>query len=169
MMTAEPMSQTLEELMEKTDFIDHPQTLKYVRGALTQSRLRDFIQQLPSMGFVKPPPSAGDDKWAPTGHDRSFYDIFKKLLAQRNQSLADGGDPAPAEHPKLNDLTRRLGLQFEKVFGQIALTQRRGILHRSALVLYPDCDGEVIDVTMCYEVMDLAAADLPLRYANWDL
>lgn len=151
LMTAEPMSQTLEELMEKTDLIDHPQTLKYVRGALTQSRLRDFIQQLPSMVFGKPP-HVESDKWAPTGHDRSFYDTFKKLLEQRNQSHSSGGDPVQAEHPKLNDLTRRLGLQFEKVFGQIALTQRRGILHRSALVLHPDCDHEVIGTTMCHEV-----------------
>ena len=154
MMTAEPMSQTLEELMENTDFIDHAQTLKYVRGALTQSRLRDYIQQLPTMGFGNPP-TAASDKWAPTGQDRSFYDTFRKLLEQRNKAQAGDGDAENVEHPKLNDLTSRLGLQFEKVSGQIALTQRRGILHRSALTLHPDCDTEVIDSLIRYEVRDL--------------
>ncbi|KAL4893762.1 anaphase-promoting complex, cyclosome, subunit 4-domain-containing protein [Aspergillus ambiguus] len=145
--SAEPMSQTLEELMEKTDLVEYPQTLKYIRGALTQSTLRNFIQQLPMMGQPRPPP-ASSDKWAPTGHDRSFYDTFKKLLEHQVQGA---GDEHPGETPKLNDLTRRLGLQFEKVFGQIALTQRRGILHRSPLTLHADCDQDVVDVTMRYE------------------
>ena len=146
MQTAEPMSQTLEELMEKTDMVEYPHTLKYIRGALTKSKLRNFIQQLPMMGMPRPPPTASD-KWAPTGHDRSFYDTFRKLLEQ-----SDGPEANPVELPKMNDLTKRLGLQFERVFGQIALTQRRGILHRSPLSLHLDCDKDVIDMVMCNEV-----------------
>lgn len=153
MQAAEPMSQTLEELMEKTDMVDHPQTLKYIRGALTKSNLRDYIQQLPMMGVGQPPSAADSDRWAPTGQDRSFYDTFKKLLDRRARPQSGGDDSGQVKHPKLNDLTRRLGLQFEKVFGGIALTQRRGILHRTALPLHPDCDAEVADVTMCQEVM----------------
>ncbi|PIG89867.1 anaphase-promoting complex component Cut20/Apc4 [Aspergillus arachidicola] len=147
MQSAEPMSQTLEELQEKTDMVEYPQTLKYIRGALTKSKLRNFIQQLPLIGFARPAPSTSD-KWAPTEHDGSFYDTFKKLLEQSNQ--ASDAD-APAELPKMNDLTKRLGLQFEKVFGQIALTQRRGILHRSPLALHPDCDKDIVDLVMRYE------------------
>lgn len=155
MQSAEPMSQTLEELMEKTDLVEYPQTLKYIRGALAKSRLRHYIQQLPMMGVPRPPPpppsAASMDKWAPTGqgHDRSFYDTFKKLLRQQSQGADDDGNHV--ELPKMNDLTKRLGLQFEKVFGQIALTQRRGILHRSPLALHPDCDRNVIDMTMRHE------------------
>ncbi|OOF95512.1 hypothetical protein ASPCADRAFT_397201 [Aspergillus carbonarius ITEM 5010] len=148
MQTAEPMSQTLEELMEKTDMVEYPHTLKYIRGALTKSKLRNFIQQLPMMGMPRPPPTASD-KWAPTGHDRSFYDTFRKLLEQ-----SDGPEANPVELPKMNDLTKRLGLQFERVFGQIALTQRRGILHRSPLSLHLDCDKDVIDMVMCNEDTD---------------
>ncbi|KAG2420972.1 hypothetical protein HFD88_000587 [Aspergillus terreus] len=147
MQSAEPMSQTLEELMDKTDLVEYPQTLKYIRGALTKSALRHFVQQLPMMGQPRPPPAASD-KWAPTGHDRSFYDKFKKLLEHQVQS---SNDENTNESPKLNDLTRRLGLQFEKVFGQIALTQRRGILHRSPLSLHADCDTDVADMAMQYE------------------
>ncbi|PWY90049.1 anaphase-promoting complex component Cut20/Apc4 [Aspergillus heteromorphus CBS 117.55] len=146
MQSAEPMSQTLEELMEKTDMIEYPQTLEYIRGALTKSKLRRYIQQLPMMGVARPPPTSSD-KWAPTGHDRSFYDTFKKLLKQSETP----DEAQPAELPKINDLTKRLGLQFERVFGQIALTQRRGILHRSPLTLHPDCDKDVIDIKMCCE------------------
>ncbi|KAE8377835.1 putative anaphase-promoting complex component Cut20/Apc4 [Aspergillus bertholletiae] len=145
--SAEPMSQTLEELQEKTDMVEYPQTLKYIRGALTKSKLRGFIQQLPLIGFARPAPRTSD-KWAPTGHDGSFYDTFKKLLEQSNQ--ASNAD-SPVELPKMNDLTKRLGLQFEKVFGQIALTQRRGILHRSPLTLHSDCDKDIIDIVMRYE------------------
>ncbi|OJJ87767.1 putative anaphase-promoting complex component Cut20/Apc4 [Aspergillus glaucus CBS 516.65] len=148
--SAEPMSQTLEELMERTDIMEYPQTLKYIQGPLAKSSLRRFIQQLPMMGVPRPPPppSSTADKWAPTGHGRSFYEMFKVLLQQQQQQSLDGGE---VEVPKLNDLTKRLGLQFEKVFGQIALTQRRGILHRSPLVLHGDCDGEVVDMAMRYE------------------
>ncbi|KAF7628614.1 putative anaphase-promoting complex component Cut20/Apc4 [Aspergillus flavus] len=159
MQSAEPMSQTLEELQEKTDMVEYPQTLKYIRGALTKSKLRNFIQQLPLIGFARPAPSTSD-KWAPTEHDGSFYDTFKKLLEQSNQ--ASDAD-APAELPKMNDLTKRLGLQFEKVFGQIALTQRRGILHRSPLALHPDCDKDIVDLVMRYE--DVGEQRLCVIYA----
>lgn len=168
--SAEPMSQTLEELMEKTDMVDFPQTLKYIRGALTKSALRNFIQQLPMMGFGRPPPQPASDKWAPTGQDGSFYDMFKKLLDQQSkQGQSASGDEAQLELPKLNDLTRRLGLQFEKMFGQIALTQRRGILHRSPLALHPDCDKNAIDIVMCYEVMFLTFPSLFQRAAIYGL
>ncbi|KAI9373101.1 anaphase-promoting complex, cyclosome, subunit 4-domain-containing protein [Aspergillus egyptiacus] len=150
MLSAEPMSQTLEELMEKTDLVEYPQTLKYIRGALTKSALRNFIQQLPMMGFARPA-ATSDDKWAPTGEDnRSFYDTFTKLLEQQSQASADA---EPIEMPKMNDLTKRLGLQFDKVFDQIALTQRRGILHRASVTLHPDCDRTVLDITMRYETV----------------
>ncbi|PYH45714.1 putative anaphase-promoting complex component Cut20/Apc4 [Aspergillus saccharolyticus JOP 1030-1] len=152
MQSAEPMSQTLEELMEKTDMVEYPQTLKYIRGALTKSALRTFIRQLPMMGVPRAPvPADASDKWTRIEQGRSFYDTFKGLLEQQSQGSGDADAMAP---PKMNDLTKRLGLQFDKVFGQIALTQRRGILHRSPLTLHPDCDPEVIDVTMRYEAMD---------------
>ncbi|KAL5338495.1 anaphase-promoting complex, cyclosome, subunit 4-domain-containing protein [Aspergillus crustosus] len=144
-LSADPESQTLEELMEKTDLVEYPQTLKYIRGALTKSSLRNFIQQSPMIGSARPTSSSGD-KWAPTGgHNRSFYDTFKKLLDQQGQVAADAN---PVELPKLNNLTRRLGLQYERVFSQIAVTQKRGILHRVPLDLHPGCDKTVFDITM---------------------
>lgn len=156
MQSCEPMSQTLEELMEKTDMIDYPQTLKYIRGPLTKSALRKFIQQLPMMGFARPPAPTAPDKWAPTEQDGSFYDMFTKLVEQHMKPNPDaGGDTAHSELPKLHDLIRRLGTQFEQVFGQIALTQRRGILHRSPLTLHPECDDGVIDMSMSYEVVTI--------------
>jgi anaphase-promoting complex subunit 4 len=151
-LNSEPLSQTLEELQDKRDLFDVPPTVKYINGALTKSALRNFIRQLPMMG-PPPPPS---DKWLPLpdGHDSSFYDSFKSLLQQQRVAQDKGGDGTSIDAPKLNDLTRRLGVQFEKVFGEIALTQRRGILHRSPLTLHTDCDQGVIDLTVCYEDLE---------------
>jgi anaphase-promoting complex subunit 4 len=151
-LNSEPLSQTLEELQDKRDLFDVPPTVKYITGALTKSALRNFIRQLPMMG-PPPPPS---DKWLPLpdGHDSSFYDSFKSLLQQQRVAQDKRGDGTSIDAPKLNDLTRRLGVQFEKVFGEIALTQRRGILHRSPLTLHTDCDQGVIDLTVCYEDLE---------------
>ncbi|CAP79181.1 Pc06g01880 [Penicillium rubens Wisconsin 54-1255] len=149
-LNSEPLSQTLEELQEKRDLFDVPPTVKYIKGALTKSALRNFIRQLPMIGVVQPP-APPTDKWLPGGHGRSFFDTYKSLLQQQRESRDKGGDGTSVETPKLNDLTRRLGIQFEKVFGEIALTQRRGILHRSPLTLHSDCDQGVTDLTFCYE------------------
>ncbi|CAG8234328.1 unnamed protein product [Penicillium salamii] len=149
-LNSEPLSQTLEELQEKRDLFDVPPTVKYITGALTKSALRNFIRQLPMMGVVPPPaPPAG--QWMPDGHDRSFYDTFKSLLQQQRLAREKGEDGTSIQSPKLNDLTKRMEVQFEKVFEEIALTQRRGILHRSPLTLHSDCDQQMIDVTVCYE------------------
>ncbi|KAJ5819217.1 Anaphase-promoting complex subunit 4 [Penicillium riverlandense] len=149
-LNSEALSQTQEELLEKRDLLDVPPTVHYITGALTKSQLRNFIRQLPMIGVAKPPPP-GTDKWLPDGHDHSFYDTFKSLLQQQRQSRGEGGDDTAVDAPKLNDLTRRLGTQFEIVFGEIALTQRRGILHRSPLELHSDCDQSVADLTICHE------------------
>lgn len=150
-LNSEALSQTQEELLDKRDLLDVPPTVQYITGALTKSQLRNFIRQLPMAGVAKPPP-ADTDKWLPDGHDHSFYDTFKSLLQQQRQSQGEGGDGTAVDAPKLNDLTRRLGTQFETVFGEIALTQRRGILHRSPLALHSDCDQSVADLTICHEV-----------------
>ncbi|KAL4809251.1 anaphase-promoting complex, cyclosome, subunit 4-domain-containing protein [Aspergillus unguis] len=145
LLSAEPMSQTLEELMEKTDLVEYPLTLKYIRGAMTKSSLLNFIQQLPMMGFPRPPATAGD-KWTPTeGDKRSFYDMFKKLLEQQSQTAENA---EPVQLPKLHDLTGRLELQSRHVFDSIARTQRRAILHRTPLDLHQGCDKTVFDSTM---------------------
>lgn len=99
-------------------------------------------------------PQPPTDKWLPDGRDRSFYEAFKSLLRQQSKIQAEGGEGTTVDAPKLNDLTRRLGIQFDKVFAEIALTQRRGILHRSPITLHKDCDQEVLDLKMCYEVSD---------------
>jgi anaphase-promoting complex subunit 4 len=147
----EPLSQTMEDAQEKRDSIEVPITVEYITGALTKSALRNYIRQLPMMGVVQPPAPV-TDKWLPDGHDRSFYDTFKSLLQQQRLAQNKGGNGSSVETPKLNDLTKRLGIQFDKVFAEIALTQRRGILHRSPLTLNSDCDQSVVDLTFCYEV-----------------
>ncbi|GAD98867.1 anaphase-promoting complex component Cut20/Apc4, putative [Paecilomyces variotii No. 5] len=144
--SAEPMSQTLEELLEKSDMIDHQRTLKYIQGAMTKSALQDFIQPAPGLGIRPAPSTAG--KWVPSEQGGSFYEEYKQLLAQQRKQHREAQNDGRLEIPKLNDLTSRLGIQCDKVFAHIALTQRRGILHRSPLALHADCDESVIDMTM---------------------
>lgn len=159
---SEPLSQTWDELLEKRDLADVPPTVKYITGALRQSALRSFIRQLPMLG-VPHVPTPQTDKWLPDGHDRSFYDDFKVLLSQQKEVQANGGDGTSVDAPKLNDLTRRLGVQFEKIFAEIALTQRRGILHHHPLVLHQDSDPGVFDMKMCYEVgLAVSASKCPV-------
>lgn len=155
--TAEPMSQTLEELLEKSDLIDHATTLEYIEGALTKSSLRQYISSTPGTGTT-----AGDAyKRISDGEKLSFYQAFKNTLAteedeksgDRNNSSNKTDSSRPAL-PQLNDLIARLESQCGKVFGKIALTQRRSILHHCLLVLHPDCDSNVIDTTMQYESLD---------------
>ncbi|PGH15908.1 hypothetical protein AJ79_02075 [Helicocarpus griseus UAMH5409] len=134
--TTDPLGTTYEELTEKSDLLDHGQTLSYIQGAMTRSALQDFIQPAPIQ--------SSPDRWEPAGQDSSFYETYKKLLQQQKQKKATD----KIDMPLLGDLTSRLGLQSEKVFRQIAETQRRGILHRSPLSLDPDCSTEVLDMTM---------------------
>ncbi|PGH35384.1 anaphase-promoting complex subunit 4 [[Emmonsia] crescens] len=132
---ADPLSSTYEELTESSDSLDHGQTLSYIQGAMTRSALQDFIQPVPAQ--------SSPDRWEPAGQDSSFYETYKKLLQQQDQKKWTD----KIDMPLLGDLTSRLGLQSEKVFKQIAETQRRGILHRSPLSLGPDCSADVVDMT----------------------
>ncbi|PGH12046.1 hypothetical protein AJ80_06865 [Polytolypa hystricis UAMH7299] len=139
--TADPLSATAEELTEKGDTLDHGQTLSYIQGALTQSALHDFLQPTPS---IEPSEPSEPDRWKSVGQDSSFYDTYKRLLRQQEQPKTQH----KTELPLLVDLTSRLNVQCDKVFRQIAETQRRGILHRSPFALCADCDADVADMAM---------------------
>lgn len=155
--TAEPMSQTLEELLEKSDLIDHATTLEYIEGALTKSSLRRYISSTPGTNTT-----AGDaQKRVSDGEKLSFYQAFKNTLAaeedekSRERNNSNKNESSRPALPQLNDLIARLESQCGKVFGKIALTQRRSILHHCLLVLHPDCDSNVIDTAMKYESLDI--------------
>lgn len=138
--SADPLGTTAEELMEKSDTLDYGSTLNYIRKGMARSVLQDFV---PAPSAVPIP-----DRCAPAGQDSSFYETYKRLLRQVEQQKQGGA----IELPLLNDLSSRLEMQCEKVFKQIAETQRRGILHRSPLYLGADCDANVVDMTMNSDV-----------------
>jgi anaphase-promoting complex subunit 4 len=137
--SADSLSATLDELIEKSDALEYGQILAYIQGAMTRSSLQDFIQ---------PPAEPEPERWAPAGQDSSFYETYKRLLQQQAQQSSKDRKGLPV----LSNLTARLGSQCDKVFRRIAETQRRGILHRSPLVLASDCDSGVIDMTMNFSV-----------------
>lgn len=133
--TADPLSATAEEVMERSDTIDYAQTLSYVQGAMTRSALLDFI---------KPTAPRSEDGQVDIsrGRDGLFYESYKKLLRQLEQKKPGEVVNLPA----LQGLIIRLKTQSDKVCEHIAETQRRGILHRSPLSLSPDCDENVTDI-----------------------
>ena len=145
---ADPLSATMEELAEKSDTIDYSQALSYIQGAMTRSALEDYIQSPTKQSPTSPP--ASPSRWDTAGADSSFYETYKRLLRQQDQQLDQATDKVSL--PLFSDLTTRLGLQCDKVFAQIAETQRRGILHRSPLLLDSDCDSDAMDMTMDFEV-----------------
>lgn len=147
---ADPLSATMDELIEKSDTIDYSQSLSYIQGAMTRSALEDYIQTPPK--HASPPPSSS--RWDISQADSSFYDTYKRLLQLHDQEKVKATNKVTL--PPFIDLTSRLGSQCEKVFAQIAETQRRGILHRSPLALDADCDSDAMDMTM----------DLEVKYAN---
>jgi anaphase-promoting complex subunit 4 len=141
--SADPLSGTVDELIEKSDALEYGQILAYIQGAMTRSSLQDFIQPP-----AEPEPEPEPERWAPAGPDSSFYETYKKLLQQQAQQNSNDKPSLPV----VSDLTARLGSQCDKVFRRIAETQRRGILHRSPLVLASDCDSDVMDMTMNFSV-----------------
>lgn len=137
----DPLSTAAEELLEKADAVDHGMTLSYIQGAMMHSALQDFIQAPPSETY--------GDRWVDPGENSLFYENYKKLLQQHNQRKSD---EERVVLPQLSDLTSRLTRQCDAVFKRIAETQRRGILHRTALTLGPDCDAGILDMVMDYSV-----------------
>lgn len=152
--SAEPLSRTAEGILEKSDTIDHVETLKYVRGAMCQSALNQYIQP-------KPPRDADHGpSWvkARKQEGQPLYEIYKNLLPppHKQQQPAANADPNPAKDrlPVFSELTSWLSDECERVFKKIAEAQKNGIHHRLALSLGTDCDGDVMDMIMNVEVRD---------------
>lgn len=156
--SAEPLSRTAEDILEKSDTIDHVETLKYVRGAMCHSALNQYIQPRTPQDEKGAAAAGGDG--AKSGvkakkQGESFYDIYKSLLPPAQQtSITTSSEPVPAKDrpPVFNELTAWLGDECNRVFKKIAEAQKNGIHHRLALSLGADCDGDVVDMTMNVEV-----------------
>ncbi|EFE43746.1 hypothetical protein TRV_01494 [Trichophyton verrucosum HKI 0517] len=149
--STDPTSSTIDELVEAADEIDYGTTLGYVKGALTNSALQGFLQVPPPPGAPGAPGADPEDRkrWdVDIQDDGTFYEEYKKVVSQHeSQRSAEG-----LSIPMLGDLTARLSAECDQVFKQIAETQRRGTLFRSALKLNEDCDATFLDMAMNFEV-----------------
>jgi anaphase-promoting complex subunit 4 len=89
--TAEPMSQTLDELMEKSGLIDHEQTLEFITGPLTRSSLGAFIQVAPTFPGMPTAKSlfVFSEAWTPAGPDGCFFETYRKMLKQHEMKGED--------------------------------------------------------------------------------
>ncbi|KAM5436283.1 hypothetical protein MferCBS31731_005976 [Microsporum ferrugineum] len=137
----DPTSSTMDELMGAADEIDYGTTLGYVKGALTNSALQGFLQ-------VPAAPDGGKQRWdIDVQDDGTFYGEYKKVVSQHESRQTVEG----LSIPMLGDLTARLSAQCDRVFKQVAETQRRGTLFRPTLKLSEDCDDAVLDMAMNFE------------------
>ncbi|EGE08303.1 anaphase-promoting complex component Cut20/Apc4 [Trichophyton equinum CBS 127.97] len=147
--STDPTSSTIDELVEAADEIDYGTTLGYVKGALTNSALQGFLQ------VPQPQTAPGTDpedrkRWdVDIQDDGTFYEEYKKAVSQHESQ----GSVEGLSIPMLGDLTARLSAQCDRVFKQIAETQRRGTLFRSTLKLDEDCDDAVLDMAMNFEML----------------
>ncbi|KAK2751007.1 hypothetical protein FQN57_000082 [Myotisia sp. PD_48] len=143
--STDPLSAAADELIEKADTIDYASTLRYVKDSVTRSAVQDFLTQPTSQRRI----SRGSVNldWQKEG---TYYDHYKKLV-QRHESEKPSDRPVL---PILSDLTGRLSRQCDTLFMKVAETQRRGVLHRSALKLSEACDASVMDMAMNFENSD---------------
>ncbi|KDB27950.1 hypothetical protein H109_00281 [Trichophyton interdigitale MR816] len=145
--STDPTSSTIDELVEAADEIDYGTTLGYVKGALTNSALQGFLQ-VPQPQTVPETDPEDRKRWdVDIQDDGTFYEEYKKVVSQHESQ----GSVEGLSIPMLGDLTARLSAQCDRVFKQIAETQRRGTLFRSTLKLNEDCDDTVLDMAMNFE------------------
>ncbi|KAI5289848.1 hypothetical protein KEM54_003084 [Ascosphaera aggregata] len=143
---AEPLSQTSQDLMEKSDSIDYSSTLKYLLGPLRKSCLRSYLQPAGQTAL-------GSQRWdIRTEANGTFYEKYKQALSNHEKQLQEKGE-SDTSLPFLNDLTSRLSSQFDVVMRQIADAQRKKFYHRCPLEVPADCDSAVSDMIMNYEIL----------------
>ena len=116
MQAADATGSALDELLEQDDTIEYSSVLNYVQGAMTNSSLLNYID--PSAVKSPKADSANDDD--------VVFETYKGLL--RSDGLVD-------QMPKMSDFTTRLVVQCNKMFGEVAETLRKNILHRCTLSL----------------------------------
>ncbi|KAI5309684.1 hypothetical protein KEM55_002662, partial [Ascosphaera atra] len=113
--TAEPGSQTREDIDKKADELDQIAILKYTAGALTNSALEGYI--LPAGQKPK-----STEKWMdPAEKKGEFGNKYKELLSAHDKEIGERWpvvriEKPSTELPLMNDLTARLDSQFEVMF-----------------------------------------------------
>jgi anaphase-promoting complex subunit 4 len=148
---ADPTSSSADDNLERNENTDYAQVLDYIQGAMTKSVLLKFFEVSPADSVLR---LATDD-----GSGTTLYYEYKEALEDnRNAFRADG-----IQSVRLNDFTSNLGSRCEKVFSQIAETQKRSILVSSPLRLSEDSDSSLIDMKMCLDVRERSKPYLDCR------
>ena len=110
----EPGSSAAQEASERDNNIDHASTLKYIRGAMTQSHLSTLL----NVEFS----TEGKATWDLAAEGRSLYELYKRELRTHAPSNA-----SHKQLPGLDALIKHLESQCNVVFRRIAETQKRNI------------------------------------------
>ena len=135
---ADPTSASAEEVAEKDTLVDHAKVLEYIQGAMTKSRLIDYL----------PPPGPEDQpKLDLAAEGAALYDLYKRELKKSNE-----GAQMDKRLPKLKDLFVHLSRQCEVVFNAISQTQKRNVLYGTPVVIEHSSKARIMDARMRFEV-----------------
>ncbi len=104
----------MDESDEKETDIDYGNTLEYIQGAMSRSRLIEY--------FNTPVRSDRKSQWDLAAKGRSLYNLYKREL---EDNCADV--PEETKLPGLDALIAHLDIQCRSVFAGIAETQRRNV------------------------------------------
>lgn len=126
---------------EKDPMIEHAKILRYIQGAMTESRLAAFFDS----------ESSGEERLMQklSGHEGSAYESFKDWLKEYN---AQSPDKESSILPSLNHLSSYLGQQCEVVFRRIAEVEKRNVRLGAPICLERDYTSRVLDTKMLYRV-----------------
>ncbi|KAI9721737.1 MAG: hypothetical protein M1812_002072 [Candelaria pacifica] len=129
-----------EDNAERDPMIEHAKVLRYIQGAMTESRLTAF--------FDVPSSDSDRSQQKLSAYGGSAYESFKDKLKNCNaQSLST----STLTLPVLEDLSAYLGDQCQVVFRRIAEVEKRNVRLGAPIVLERDHTSRVMDMKMLYQ------------------
>ncbi|KAI9732831.1 MAG: hypothetical protein M1834_003769 [Cirrosporium novae-zelandiae] len=133
-LATDPTSSSAEEIAEKDALIDCSQALGYIEGPMTKSCLNRYFERMSE--------TKKSDIW--NSEDST---IFEKYAMELESNEAQ---PTPGQVLGLQDLSSHLNQQCQKIFKQIAETERKNVAFEQPILLWPQPASNVMDMRMHY-------------------
>ncbi|KAI9791458.1 MAG: hypothetical protein M1835_000314 [Candelina submexicana] len=129
-----------EDIAEKDPMIEHAKVLRYIQGAMTESRLAGF--------FGTPSPDGERSSKRLSAYGGSVYESFKDQLKDYNVGFPNSGS---SKIPDLEQLSLYLGEQCDIVFRRIAEVEKRNVRIGTPILLEQDLPSRALDTKMLYQ------------------
>ncbi|KZF19733.1 hypothetical protein L228DRAFT_271053 [Xylona heveae TC161] len=140
---SDPSISSADDAVEKDTIIDYARLLEYIQGAMTVSRIGGFFQ--------------------PHTSHNSQIDVSKKemlpnaVIAERFSEY-NKGIGTEKGLPTFEEITGKLGQQFQHVFKRISATGQRGVVFGRPILLASKYQPTGLDMRMNYEKTDSGEA-----------